>query len=167
MRRSFGQDLFWALYIFFLAAGFGILQHWHLISLSATGELPAFLAKLRQDQRTVLMQGVKTVTLEQAYEIWKNGEALFIDARPLPEFEEQHVPGALHLAPEKFWESGAVALGGIPKERRLLVYCDQETCNVALEVAAKLQTLGYTNVTAFIGGFRAWDEAGYPTATGR
>jgi rhodanese-related sulfurtransferase len=167
MRHSFGQDLFWALYIFFLAAGFGILQHWHLVSLASRGELPVFLTKLRQDQRQVLMQGVKTVTLEQAHKIWERGEALFLDARPPDEFQEQHVPGALNLQPEKLAESGPAALAGIPKDRQIVVYCDQESCNLALQMAAKLQSLGFSNVTAFLGGFRAWDEAGHPTATGR
>ena len=35
------------------------------------------------------------------------------------------------------------------------------------QVAEKLQALGFTRVMAYIGGFRAWDEAGYPADTGK
>ena len=48
-----------------------------------------------------------------------------------------------------------------------LVYCGQVSCDLALQVAEKLQALGFTRVTAYIGGFRAWDEAGYPADTGK
>jgi rhodanese-related sulfurtransferase len=34
-------------------------------------------------------------------------------------------------------------------------------------VAEKLQAMGFTRVEAFLGGFRAWDEAGYPVDTSK
>ena len=48
-----------------------------------------------------------------------------------------------------------------------MVYCGQVSCDAALQVAEKLQSLGYTRVSAFLGGFRAWDEAGYPVETSK
>jgi rhodanese-related sulfurtransferase len=56
---------------------------------------------------------------------------------------------------------------GLNKDREIVVYCGQVSCDLALKVAEKLQALGFTRVTAFIGGFRAWDEAGYPADTGK
>ena len=32
----------------------------------------------------------------------------------------------------------------------------------ALRAAEKLQSMGYSRVQVFMGGFRAWDDAGYP-----
>jgi 3-mercaptopyruvate sulfurtransferase SseA len=58
-------------------------------------------------------------------------------------------------------------LAGIAKDREIVVYCSQASCDLALEVAEKLQALGYTQVRAFMGGFRAWDEAGYPADTSK
>jgi rhodanese-related sulfurtransferase len=48
-----------------------------------------------------------------------------------------------------------------------VVYCGQVSCDLALKVAEKLQALGFTRVMAYVGGFRAWDEAGYPADTGK
>jgi rhodanese-related sulfurtransferase len=56
---------------------------------------------------------------------------------------------------------------GLARDREIVVYCGQVSCDLALKVAEKLQSLGFTRVTAFIGGFRAWDEAGYPADTGK
>ncbi|MBM4286256.1 MAG: rhodanese-like domain-containing protein [Deltaproteobacteria bacterium] len=167
MRRVLRQDLFWALYLLCLGAAFGLMQHWQMVRLSHRGELRSHLEKARQERREVRFQGVKTVTLDQAHDFWQQGQTLFLDARELDEYQEQHVTGALHFPPKLLDQPGAAVLEGVPKERRILVYCGQENCDVALKVAKKLQDQGFTNVYAFLGGFRAWDEAGHPTATGR
>jgi 3-mercaptopyruvate sulfurtransferase SseA len=55
----------------------------------------------------------------------------------------------------------------LEKTRQILVYCSQESCDDALKLGKILQALGFTQVLAFAGGFRAWDEAGYPVDTSR
>jgi rhodanese-related sulfurtransferase len=59
------------------------------------------------------------------------------------------------------------AVSNIAKERRIVVYCGEVNCDLALKVAEKLQAAGFTQVTAYLGGFRAWDEAGYPVDTSK
>jgi len=167
MMRRLRQDLPWALFILGLGVTFGLMQHWHLVQLANKGELPAFLEKWRQQQQHVRFKEVKTVELAQAFQIWEKGGALFLDARKPEEYQEQHIPGAVNLPPEKVEELTDATLGGIAKDRGIIVYCSQGNCDLAMKVAAKLQQLGYTQVKAFLGGFRAWDEAGHPTATGR
>jgi len=61
--------------------------------------------------------------------------------------------------------AGKVA--GLARDREIVVYCGQVSCDLALKVAEKLQSLGFTRVTALVAGFRAWDEAGYPANTGK
>lgn len=161
------QDLLWAGYLLLLAVVFGLLQHWPLVRLAQRGELPARLDQLRQQRREAQFQGVKTVNLAQAHTLWQEGQSLFIDTRERQEYEELHIPGALNLSPDSWSELNSSSLLGIPKDRRLIVYCSQERCDAALKVAEKLQTLGFTQVMAFLGGFRSWDEAGYPVDTRR
>lgn len=76
-----------------------------------------------------------------------------------------HIPGALNLTPEMAARGDLKPMGGVAKDRHLVVYCGPAGCDAALKVAEKLQSLGYTQVAAFLGGFRAWDEAGYPVDT--
>jgi rhodanese-related sulfurtransferase len=166
-RRVFCQDLAWAGFILVIAALVGLLHHWQLVQLSWRGELRPYLEKRRTQQREVRFQGVKTVSLEQAYALYQEGQGTFIDARPADEYAELHIPGAINLPPDRLKAGGETRLAAVAKDRRIVVYCDQASCDAALKVAEKLQSLGYTQVTVFLGGFRLWDEAGYPADTGK
>lgn len=164
-RRRWRQDLAWAAFILAVAVGLGVVQHWSLVRISLQGGLNAHLDKVRQQRRAVRFEGVKTVSLLQAYHRLQQGNTLFVDARKADEYAELHIPGALNLIPEQLAEGGESLVAGIPKDRDLVVYCDQAHCDDSLKVAEKLQALGFTRVHAFLGGFRAWDEAGYPVDT--
>ncbi len=166
-RRLLGQDLAWAGVILLLAAVLGIGQQWQLVRLSWTGALPAYLEQQRQQRRQLEFQGVKTLDLPQAYEIFQGGQALFVDARDADEYAELHIAGAVNLSPDLLERQGNRALEGIARDRRIVVYCGLANCNKGLEVAEKLQSLKFTQVSAFMDGFRAWDEAGYPAETSK
>ncbi len=167
MQRHLWQDLAWAGVILLLAAAFGLWQQWLLVRLSWTGGLTAHLEQQREQRRRTEFQGVKTLSLPQAYEIFQQGQALFIDARNAEEYAELHIPGAINLSPENLKERGARPLPEVPAERPLVVYCGQVSCDAALKVAEQLQALGYSQVAAFLGGFQAWDQAGYPADTSK
>ncbi len=167
VRRILRQDLAWAGVILILAATFGLWQQWRLVRLSWTGGLTAHLEQQREERRRTEFQGVKTLSLAQAYEIFQQGQALFIDARNPEEYAELHIPGAINLSPRDLKGQGDRPLPEVPTERQLVVYCGQINCDAALQVAEKLQALGYSRVAAFLGGFQAWDQAGYPADTSK
>jgi len=162
--RALKEDLAWAVFILGVAAFFGVMQHWSMVKVSIRGELSRHLEERRAQRRAVQFQGVKTVSLAQAHALWQAG-ALFIDAREPREFQEIHVPGALNLPPEVVEKEGPGTLTGVPKDRQIVVYCSETACDAALKVAERLQALGYTQVLAFVQGFQAWDEAGFPADT--
>lgn len=159
------QDLAWAAFLLVLAVGFGLVKHWPLVNLSFQGKLVAHLDQMQAHRRKVEFQGVRTLNLTQAYELFQKGQSLFIDARPPEEYRELHIAGAVNLPPETLQKPDNPALTGIAKERQIVVYCGTAHCDIALKVAEKLQSLGFTQVAAFLGGFKAWDEAGYPADT--
>jgi rhodanese-related sulfurtransferase len=167
LRSVWRRDLAWAAFIFLLAAAVGLLGQWPLVRLSWQGELRSHLDQLRTQRREVQFQGVPTLSLAQAYELFQQGQALFIDARPPQEYQELHVAGAVNLPVEQVQGPRAQEVAGADKGRRLVVYCGQVSCDAALTVAEKLQSLGFNRVAVFLGGFRAWDEAGYPADTSK
>jgi rhodanese-related sulfurtransferase len=167
IRRLLRQDLAWAGFILILAAAIGLGQQWRLVRLSWTGGLPAHLEEQREQRRMTEFQGVQTLNLAQAYELFQQGQALFIDARNLEEYAELHIAGAVNLSPADLKERGDRPLAGIPTERQLVVYCGQISCDAALKVAENLQARGFSRVAAFLGGFQAWDQAGYPADTSK
>jgi rhodanese-related sulfurtransferase len=167
-RRSlFREDLAWAAFLLVLAAGFGLVKHWSLVNLSFQGKLVAHLEEMRAQRRQVEFQGVRTLNLLQAHELFQKGQSLFIDARTPEEYQELHIAGAVNLTPEKLTKPDNPLLAGVAKERQIVVYCATANCDIALKVAEKLQSLGFTQVAAFLGGFKAWDEAGYPVDTSK
>ncbi len=150
-----------------LVSVFGVIQNWPLVRASLRGELDALLEKHRTERRQAQFKGIKTVNLETAHSVWQTGQTLVIDARPAQDYLELHVPGAVNLPPESWANlTEPPKIVGLNQERQILIYCSQESCDDSLKLANKLQNLGFTRVMAFTGGFRAWDEAGYPVDTG-
>jgi molybdopterin/thiamine biosynthesis adenylyltransferase/rhodanese-related sulfurtransferase len=86
---------------------------------------------------------------------------LFVDVRPRDEWDEGHLPGAMHL-PRNNLESRVEAL--IPdKARTLVVYCGSGTRSVF--ATKTLQELGYENAVNLAGGFTDWKRNGYEFTT--
>jgi rhodanese-related sulfurtransferase len=166
MNRVWRQDLAWAGFILGAALVFGLVQQWPLARLAWQGELAPLLEQARNQRRAEEFQGVKTVNLAQAYALFQQG-SLFIDARPADEFAELHIPKSLNITPGMVEAGVAEQVAGLARDREIVVYCGQVSCDLALKVAENLQSLGFTRVMAFVGGFRAWDEAGYPADTGK
>ena len=168
MNRSLWKhDLAWAGFILALASLMGVFQHRMLVRQAIKGELTGHLDKVREERRAAQFQGIVTVNLAQAYELFQQGQTLFLDARSSDEYRELHIPSAVNLPPELLAKEGGAKLEGIPRERQILVYCSQTECDAALKVAEKLEALGFTRVMVFLAGFRAWDEAGYPVDLSR
>jgi rhodanese-related sulfurtransferase len=166
MNRVWRHDLAWAGFILGASLLFGLMQHWELVHKSWQGELSPLLSQVRDQRRAEQFQGVKTVNLAQAYALFQKG-SLFIDARPADEFHELHVPKSLNITPGMVAAGVAEKVAGLARDREIVVYCGQVSCDLALKVAEKLQSLGFIRVMAFVGGFRSWDEAGYPADTGK
>ena len=165
--RLLREDLAWAVFLLVLATVFGVAKHWEVVSLSFKGKLAAHLEEMRAHRRQVQFQGVKTLNLAQAYALFQKGQSLFIDGREPEEYAELHIAGAVNLPLLKVEKPGNQAVADIAKDRQIVVYCGEAHCDIALKVAEKLQSLGFTQVAAYLGGFKAWDEAGYPVDTSK
>jgi len=166
-RVTWRRELAWAVGLLNLAVILGLMFHWPLVQASLKGNLATLLDQKRQERREVQFQGVKTLDLAQAYQIWQEKRALFVDARKAEEYQELHVQGSVNVPPETWVELPSSELMKMAKTRELVVYCSQESCDDALKLAKKLKAAGFSRVLAFTGGFRAWDEAGYPADTSR
>ncbi len=167
MNRVWRHDLIWAGFMLGVAACIGLVQQWPMVRQAWRGELAAKIEEVRAERRQELYKGIKTVNLTQAYALFQQGQALFIDARKPDEYAELHIPQARNIQPSLLERQGGEAMAGIAKDREIVVYCDQESCDLSLKVAERLQALGFTRVQVFLGGFRAWDEAGYPADTSK
>ncbi len=81
---------------------------------------------------------------------------LFVDVRLTEEWDEGHIPGAVHV-PRNNLESRVEAL--VPdKERALVVYCGSGARSTFATRA--LHDLGYENAVNLAGGFADWKRNG-------
>jgi sulfur-carrier protein adenylyltransferase/sulfurtransferase len=85
-------------------------------------------------------------------------ETLFLDVREAAEWDEGHVPGAVHI-PRGSLESRVEGL--LPdRSRPLVVYCAGG--NRSAFAAKSLGELGYEDVVSLSGGFTDWKRNGFP-----
>ena len=96
------------------------------------------------------------ISVDEAYAIYQQGDAFFVDVRELSEWNEFHAPGTT-LVP--LGELPA-RLNEIPRDRPIVVVCrsgnrSQQGRDILLEA-------GFTDVTSMDGGLNEWRSKGYP-----
>jgi hydroxyacylglutathione hydrolase len=82
-------------------------------------------------------------------------EVLLIDVRQKSEWDEGHIPGAIHF------EGGRVAWEDLPfpQDRPLAIQCSSG--NRSISVSSVLRRRGYRNVIQVEGGIKKWEKNGF------
>jgi rhodanese-related sulfurtransferase len=92
------------------------------------------------------------------------GSVVPVDALPESYYAQQHLPGALNLVADDVEARAATLLPD--KNAAIVTYCSNTACPNSGQVAAKLESLGYSNVRKYAEGIQDWVEAGFPTESG-
>jgi rhodanese-related sulfurtransferase len=113
-----------------------------------------FLDIVNEARRRVKETDVATVRARQ-----KKGDTFYlVDVREDNEWNKGHLPGAIHLG------KGVIERdieGVIPDvNAEIILYCGGGYRSAL--AADNLTRMGYTNVVSMDGGFRGWNEAGFP-----
>lgn len=168
VRPILSHDLKWSVGLCIVSLALGLIWQWSFIQQGWQGNLYSQLKALERQEATRRLEGIRTFNLQQAHALHQKGQTLFIDARPPGEYRELHIEGAVNLTAQQL--TGMTLpelLHQVDSSRSIIVYCGQEDCHASLQVAELLQQRGFTQVAVFLGGFRAWDEAGYPVDVSR
>jgi rhodanese-related sulfurtransferase len=89
-----------------------------------------------------------------------SGDAVVVDVREKDEWDEGHIPGAIHLS------RGTIELDieeNVPDPNAMII-CHCGGGGRGALAAESLQKMGYENVRNMSGGLKAWKSAGLPTA---
>jgi rhodanese-related sulfurtransferase len=91
----------------------------------------------------------------------RSGTVTLIDVRPIEEFEQGHIEGAVSVPLDqvKEWAKSA------PKRKQVVAYCRGPYCVYALKALAELRKRGITGLRAE-DGVAEWRAAGLPVAAG-
>ena len=105
-------------------------------------------------------RNITEISVAAAKQQAEAGAAILIDVREEEDWKEDHAHGAKHLS------RGVIELeieDEIPDPTKpIICYCGGGSRSAL--VAESLQKMGYENVRSLAGGFRAWKEAGLPSA---
>lgn len=85
------------------------------------------------------------------------GAPLLIDVREQSEWDEGHIPGAIHVT-RAFLESRIAGVAS--RDQSIVLACAGGTRS--LLAATTLRSMGYTDVTNLAGGFADWKRNGHP-----
>ena len=101
-------------------------------------------------------------SVSRAKEEFDRGGVLFVDARPLDNYQDGHIQGATSLPVGEFDERIESFLNRYSPDQPIVTYCSGRTCEDSHELAQFLTDAGYTNVRIFIEGFPGWESEGHP-----
>jgi rhodanese-related sulfurtransferase len=89
----------------------------------------------------------------------KSADAVIVDVREKDEWDEEHIPDAIHLS------RGTIELDIEEKvpDTNAMVVCHCGGGGRSALAAESLQKMGYKNVRSMAGGFKAWKAIGLPT----
>ncbi len=104
---------------------------------------------------------ITEISAGEARQQAEQGGAILIDVREDDDWRDDHAKGAKHLS------RGVIELEieeQVPDLKTpIICYCGGGSRSAL--VAESLQKMGYENVRSLSGGFRAWKEAGLPSAS--
>ncbi|MEJ7901864.1 MAG: rhodanese-like domain-containing protein [Thermomicrobiales bacterium] len=96
------------------------------------------------------------VTLGEAVHAQAHGVAQILDVREPEEWQEGHIPGAIHIPLGEL----PVRKGELDPAQPVVVVC--RSGRRSLDGADTLITAGFTNVKSLAGGMVDWADAGHP-----
>jgi rhodanese-related sulfurtransferase len=100
--------------------------------------------------------------IRKAKEIYDQGIALFVDARPHTRFEQGHIKGAVGLPVRRFFEDIDDFRDQYPLTTWIVTYCSGRECDESHELAQYLLEEGYERVNVFIDGYAGWEDMAFP-----
>jgi rhodanese-related sulfurtransferase len=105
-----------------------------------------------------LREGIEEIDASVARARFDRG-AVFLDARPIANYDMSHIPGALPLPEDDFEKHFAKLESRLRSRFDTVIYCAGYGCEASHIVAAKLHEHGI-QVDVLKEGWPAWTEAG-------
>ncbi|HMO51057.1 MAG TPA: rhodanese-like domain-containing protein [Kiritimatiellia bacterium] len=116
----------------------------------------------RHVEQSALETGMQVMTVAEAEAAVQSFSHIVLDARREADYLAGHLPGAMSLPANDVDAHFAMISSLLDPAMPIMVYCSGQDCDESLLVGRMVIDAGYTNVTLFVGGFRAWQEAGLP-----
>ncbi len=103
---------------------------------------------------------IRTLTIDEAFTLFTEKLAVFIDARHPFLYKKAHIKDAISLYYRIADTSDLLPM--IKKDQAVVIFCGGPGCDQADQLAQIMVQKGYRNVMVFPGGMDEWRAAGYP-----
>jgi rhodanese-related sulfurtransferase len=109
---------------------------------------------------------IPLITISEAYALYRDRKAVFVDARDPFSFEEGHIAGAINIYPDEVILHLPKLKAQLAPDSIVITYCDGPKCPLSKETAHALLMQGVPGAKVLIDGWSLWLHAGYPVAQG-
>jgi rhodanese-related sulfurtransferase len=109
---------------------------------------------------------IPLITISEAYNLYRNRKAVFVDARDPFSFEEGHIAGAMNIYPDEVILHLPKLKAQLSPDSVVITYCDGPKCPLSKKTAHALLRQGVPGAKVLIDGWRLWVNAGYPVTQG-
>jgi rhodanese-related sulfurtransferase len=106
------------------------------------------------------------LAMEDAFTLWSEKQAVFIDTREPEEYGGGHIPGAINLPFEQWDQYWDRVKARLTPQTKIVCYCGGLDCELSLDAARELKVIGYPNAYIFFGGIKKWTDLKLPSETG-
>lgn len=137
--------------------GFSLLLGVGYHALSEIGFLanPTASAEVTRRHYSVDIPEVSLADMENEI---RQSQPLVLDARRVTDYRRGALPGAKSMSVNSTLSERQAVLANVPKDKRIIVYCQSAVCGYADEVARFLKFNGYTNLAVYRDGYRVWSQ---------
>jgi rhodanese-related sulfurtransferase len=102
------------------------------------------------------------ISQADAYKLYREGKAVFIDVRSQTQFGLGHIKGALSIPGSQLIKR----FSEVPPRKTVITYCACTAEQSSGRAASDLAAHGVKNVFALKGGWSEWKANGYPAMAG-
>ncbi len=106
------------------------------------------------------------ISMDRAQELFRQGAAVFLDARPRRDYLRGHIRGALSLPWQEVDDRIADVAERLTDDRVIITYCDGQQCTLSHHLARYLKDMGFSRVRVLPNGWTRWRQSGLPVAQG-
>jgi rhodanese-related sulfurtransferase len=141
------------------------------VALALTGSMAQAQMKQKATPRSAPLvvpnaqtatNGFRRISQADAFRLYKEGKAVFIDVRSHGQFTLGHIKGAHTIPGSQILKR----LNEVPVRKTIITYCACTAEQSSGRAATELMNHGVKDVFALKGGWSEWKASGYPFAAG-
>jgi rhodanese-related sulfurtransferase len=118
------------------------------------------LSLFRDGSEETIKTDLSEVSLHEANKEFQEGRLIFLDVRTLAKYQEGHIPKALNLPYDSFYEKLPAIRNKISPNTKIIIYGEGKAFST--DCAILLREAGFKNVKVFREGWPLWKESKLP-----